>query len=195
MKSFQFALMVAVAVSISTAPASAQAERDSVVDVEVGGGYVIGSGSEDPGPSVRAYDLGIAIWPSEHWGFAVRQVRGPGQDLYRTPITSSDRTFYGPERLIYRAYTVRHRARVIGPGIGLEVGLGLMAGGYFSDLEYLYRQQQYVHVKTGPFGGFALDAFATKKVLGVFGVKGGFTYDFNGETNNFQPVVLAAIGF
>jgi hypothetical protein len=194
MKSFHFGPMVGVVLFISIAPASAQTRRGSVVDVEVGGGYVIGSGSEDPGPSVRVYDLGVAIWPSEHWGFAVRRVHGPGQDLYRTAIESSDRTFYGPERLIYRTYTVRHRG-VIGPGIGLEVGFGLMAGGYFSDLGYLYRQQQYVHVKTGPFGGFALDAFATKTILGVFGVKCGFTYDFNGETNNFQPVVLAAVGF
>jgi hypothetical protein len=45
------------------------------------------------------------------------------------------------------------------------------------------------------FGGFSLDAFATRALSRHFGIKGGLTYDFNVETNNLQPLVLGAFRF
>jgi hypothetical protein len=45
------------------------------------------------------------------------------------------------------------------------------------------------------FDGFALEAFVGRRLTRHFGVKGGVTFDFNFETTNFQPVVLASVGF
>lgn len=45
------------------------------------------------------------------------------------------------------------------------------------------------------FGGFALEGMLSRRVLRHLTIKAGATYDFNFETNNFQPLVLAALSF
>jgi hypothetical protein len=45
------------------------------------------------------------------------------------------------------------------------------------------------------FSGFALEAFAGRRITPFVRVKAGLTYDFNFETGNLQPVVLASLGF
>src|SRR5580765_6195060 len=73
----------------------AHAQRQDVVELEGGGGYVFGSGAEDPGPSLPTLDAAVVVWATERWGVAVRRVEGPGEDLYTTPAEIPDRTFLG----------------------------------------------------------------------------------------------------
>src|SRR5438874_9770334 len=106
-----FLILVAFVVA---APGAVGAQtRPSFFDVEGGGGYVMGGGAEDPGPSLATYDVGLAAWPTRSVGLAVRVVRGPGKDLHQ-PVAISDRTFYGPEKLSYTTCTVRYRSPVRG---------------------------------------------------------------------------------
>jgi len=161
-------------------------------EIEAGGGYVFGGGAEDPGPSLASFDVGTVFWPVAHWGVAFGLVRGPGED-HHDPVEGYDRTFFGPENLAYWTITARYRRETRYSLVG-EIGFGLMGGGRFSDLEYLHAQQRWIHVKT-VFGGFVLETFWSRPITRHLGVKGGVTFDFNVETNNLQPVLLATVRF
>lgn len=45
------------------------------------------------------------------------------------------------------------------------------------------------------FGGFALEALATRRLASYVALKAGLTWDFNFDTSNFQPVAFAVIRF
>jgi hypothetical protein len=82
------------------------------------------------------------------------------------------------------------------PSFGVEAGFGLMFDGRFATV------QEFVDPALGRraepdnfFGGFSFEGLVTRALSRHFGIKGGVTYDFNFETNNFQPVVLGTIRF
>ncbi|HEY3044435.1 MAG TPA: hypothetical protein VGJ39_10440 [Vicinamibacterales bacterium] len=164
------------------------------VEVELGGGYVFGSGAEDPGPSLPVFDAGVAFWPSARWGIAVRVVDGPGEDLHE-PVVFMDRTFFGTGHLRYWTVTARHR-RALRPTWGVEIGAGLMTNGRFASVWTFTDQPESRHAGGGSdFAGLSLEGLATKTLSRHFAIKGGVTYDFNVETNNLQPVVLGTVRF
>jgi hypothetical protein len=166
--------------------------RWPIAALELGGGYIFGGGAENPGPSVASYDLGGVFWLTSRWGGAVRVVHGPGQDFHE-PISSGDRTFFGPENVRYTIVTVRYRWPVR-PRTFLEIGGGLMVRGRFTDQEQLHATGQVLHAASD-FGGLSIEALVSRHFTRALGVKAGITYDFNPETTNLQPVVLGTIGF
>ena len=171
----------------------AYAQRQGVVEFEGGGGYVFGSGAEDPGPSLPTLDAAIVVWATERWGVAVGRVEGPGEDLY-APVESLDRTFLGVGHLHYWTITARHR-RSISRDLGLEIGFGMMFDEKFGTIEMFRNSPRRVSVPNGPAYGLSLEALVTHPVARHFAVKAGVTYDFEFETNHFQPVALAVVRF
>jgi len=173
----------------------AHAQRPDVVEIEGGGGYVFGSGAEDPGPSLPTVDATIVVWATKSWGVAVRRVEGPSEDFYTTPIEIPDRTFLGVGHLHYWTVTARHR-RSLSRALGLELGGGMMFDGRFEDIE-MFRDPGIgrVAAPNGPAYGFSLEALVTHGLARRFAVKAGVTYDLNVETNHFQPVALAVVRF
>jgi hypothetical protein len=169
------------------------AQDDPFLELEAGGGYVVGGGAEDPGPSLGTYDLAVAVWPVRRWGVAYRIVRGPGNDLLKPPIEGGDRLFLGSGRLNYSTVTVRYR-RPTPKSTFTEIGFGIMKGGQFADLMYIKALERQVEAETH-FSGFALEGFVGRRLTRFLRLKSGITYDFNFETGNFQPVVLASFGF
>src|SRR5437870_759657 len=102
----------------------AYAQQQDVVEIEGGAGYVFGSGTEDPGPSLPTLVLAVVGWPTEHWGVAMRRVQGPGEDLYATPVEIPDRTFLGLGHVRYWTVTARHRGSLCrDPGLALGCGI------------------------------------------------------------------------
>lgn len=164
-----------------------------IAALELGGGYIVGGGAENPGPSVASYDIGGVFWLTSRWGGAVRVVHGPGQDFYDEPVSSGDRTFFGPENVRYTTVTVRHRWPVRRRDF-LEIGGGLMLHGRFTDQEQLHATGQVLHAALD-FGGLSLEALFSRQFTRAVGIKAGITYDFNPETTNLQPVILGTIGF
>lgn len=173
-------LLVAVPVSAQT------------LEFEGGVGYVFGRGVEDAGPSLVSYDGGVIIWPLHSVGFAVRLVRGPGNDFH-APVPAGDRTWYGLEKLSYTTYTVRVRGPMTRT-MGLELGAGAMMNGQFSQQAFLYKTQSFIHIPI-TFSGLALEGLVTRRLTKRFALKAGITCDFNFETVNIQPVVMGSIGF
>ena len=55
------------------------------------------------------YDVGIALWLNEHWGIAGRHVRAPGDDMWDSPVETTDRIFSGQGNLQYTTVTARRR--------------------------------------------------------------------------------------
>jgi hypothetical protein len=174
---------------------SAHAQRQDVVELEGGGGYLFGSGAEDPGPSVPTVDAAIVVWAAPRWGVAVRRVEGPGEDLYTPPIEIPDRTFLGVGHLRYWTVTARHR-RPISRDLGFEIGFGLMFDDTFDDIE-MFRDPGIgrIAARNGPAYGLSLEALVTHALARRFALKAGVTYDFNVETNHLQPVALAVVRF
>ena len=165
-----------------------------IFEIEMGGGYVVGSGSEEPGPSLPAFDAGVAFWPSAHWGVAVRRVEGPGEDLHE-PRVFGDRTFLGTGHLRYWTFTARHR-RALTPSWGLETGFGVMAAGHFAEVWTFNDAPLDRHASLlASYWGFSLEGFATRALSRHFGIKAGVTYDFVVETNSLQPLVLGVVRF
>jgi hypothetical protein len=120
-------------------------------------------------------------------------VRGPGNDLYDPPIEGGDRLFLGFGDLRYSTVTVRYRHDT--PKSTLtEIGFGILHGGRFADFMYSKSLERQVEAEI-VFDGLALEAFVGRRITRHFAVKGGVTFDFNFETTNFQPVILASVGF
>lgn len=179
--------VVALVVSLTPSPTLAQH-----VELGAGGGYVFGSGVENPGPSLPSLDGSVAVWPLSHWGVAYRRVSAPGEDLWDTPSQDGDRTYLGEGHLRYWAVTGRDR-RLLGSSTGVQVGLGLQKGGQFSSV-WILRGQRRVDPSIF-FNGIAVEAFVTRRLRRHLTIHAGATFDFNIETNNLQPVVLAVVGF
>jgi len=169
------------------APAWAQ-----TVEIELGGGYVVGGGAEDPGPSLPAFDVGVAFWATEHWGVAVRRVEAPGEDLHE-PSVGGDRTFLGSGHLAYWTVTARRRSSVT-TRLGLELGFGLLLDGRFATIAMLHEPPRRLEMGTS-FGGFSLEALLTRELWSHLAIKMGATFDSNFETTNLQPLVVGAIRF
>ncbi len=171
----------------------AYAQRRNVVEFEGGGGYVFGSGTESPGPSLPTLDGAVVVWATPRWGVALRRVAGPGEDLYATPLEGSDRTFLGTGHLYYWTVTARHR-RSLSRDFGLEVGFGVMLDEK-SDSIVMFRNPPRRDSVPEVASGFSLEALVTHPLGRHFAVKAGTTYDFVVEVNHFQPVALAVVGF
>jgi hypothetical protein len=72
-------------------------------------------------PAIPTVEIGMAGWPSRHWGVGVRLVRGPGEDV-ENPVFGGDRTFLGAGHLWM--WTVTNRYRIgsfeLGAGAGFH---------------------------------------------------------------------------
>jgi hypothetical protein len=183
-------LLLAVLAS-AACPYHAYAQR---VEIELGGGYVVGGGVENPGPSLPTFDAGVVVWLWPRWGVALRVVEGPGEDLHE-PVVGFDRTFLGQADLHYWTVTVRHRIALTRHR-GFELGFGQLFGGRFATVQEFHNPRQRVRTPDTffPLGG-ALEAFITQALGRHLAVKAGLTFDFNIETTNFQPVAMGVIRF
>lgn len=168
-----------------------------MVELAAGPGFVFGGGSEDPGPSLPSYDIGVVLWPFARWGVAGRLVRAPGEDLYPNPLPSYDRTFLGREKLSYYTFGARYRRFPV-PRHEMNLGFGLMVGGEFRTI-VSFQQPGGPPIRRSHrdtfFNGFYVEGLWGWRLYRHLGVKGGVTFDFNFETNNLQPVVLAVVSF
>lgn len=172
------------------------AQHHDRFEFQVGGGYGWGGGGENPAPSLPAYDVGLAVWLSDHWGIAGRRTWAPGQDLYDPPRPGGDRIFAGKEKLQYWTVTARRRW-FLARSTDLNIGFGLMLGGSFEYVEYLTvpgEPPRRIHPEA-EFGGFSLELLVGHKLSRYIGVKGGFTGDFNFETANTQLVGMLVFSF
>ena len=171
----------------------ASAQTRPAIELEGGGGYVFGGGSENPGPSLPTLDAAIVVWPGKRWGLAARVVRGPGEDLH-TPVESLDRTFLGSGHLQYWTATLRHR-RLLRADLGLEIGAGMLFGGEFASVQMFHNPPRRVAAPDNFFNGLSVEALVTRGLARSLAVKAGLTCDFNVETVNLQPVALGVIRF
>lgn len=172
----------------------AYAQRRNVVELEGGGGYVFGSGTEGSGPSLPTLDAAVVVWASEHWGVALRRVAGPGEDLVANPVQRGDRTFLGHGHVHYWTVTARHR-RSVSRHLGLEVGGGMMLDDKYDIIEMFGDPPRRLSGQIQSSYGFSLEALVTHSLARHFAVKAGVTYDFVVETNHLQPVALAVVRF
>ena len=104
-----------------------------------------------------------------------------------------DRIFSGEGNLRYTTVTARRRLVHGKRYFELNIGFGLMLGGSYEDIDFLKRSGQ-PPLRLRPetsFGGFALELLVGRKLSRHFGVKVGFTEDFNFATTNTQFVGLA----
>jgi len=79
--------------------------------------------------------------------------------------------------------------------LGLEIGFGMMFDERFGTIEMFRDPPRRVSALNGPTNGLSLEALVTRRLARHFTVKAGVTCDFVVETNHFQPVALAVIGF
>ena len=123
-------------------------------------------------------------------------MRAPGDDMWDSPVETTDRIFSGQGNLQYTTVTARRRW-FIASGTELNIGFGLMLEGSYEGVSFLKRSGQpplLLRTETS-FGGFALELLVGRKLSRHFGVKAGFTEDFNLETNNTQLVGLVVFSF
>ena len=164
-------------------------DRDTL-ELQFAGGYVWGGGVENPGPSLMTYNVGVAVWLSDHWGVAARHVGGPGTDPWSEPAVYYDRTVIGLGNLRYTTVTARRRW-LTSDGLHVDIGFGLLFNGSYEFIERPGNRSQ-----AGVFfGGASLEVFIGRRLSRHFRVKGGFTEDFNIETANTQLLGLAVVGF
>lgn len=183
-------LAKALLIGSLSAPVLAQ-DRDTL-ELQFGGGYVWGGGSENPGPSLITYNVGVAVWLSDHWGIAARHVGGPGTDPWSEPAVHYNRTVIGLGNLRYTTVTARRRW-LASDGMHLDIGIGFLFNGSYEDIE---RPKPRGRSQAGAFfGGASLEVFVGRRLSRHFRVKGGFTEDFNIETANTQLLGLAVVGF
>jgi hypothetical protein len=168
---------------------------DHRVELQGGGGYVFGSGS-DSGPSLPVFDVGIVFWFDERWGVAGRHVRGWGEDIREEPEPSGARLFISKDDLSYTTLTVRHR-RGLREDLELNLGFGLLVGGRSeSTLEQVRPGGPPERTGiTNKFNGFSLEALIGYRLTPNVSIKAGVTEDFNFDVANTQPVVLLVLSF
>jgi hypothetical protein len=182
--------LLVTALLMAALPGSTQAQ---IVELEAGGGYVVGGGAENPGPSLPVLDVGIVFWPTEKWGVAARLVDGPGEDLHE-PNVSTDRTFLGTGYLRYWTLTARRRWDVR-PALGLELGFGLLFDGRFASIQLFHDPPRRSTEPDLFFNGFSLEGLVAPHLSKHFGVKAGVICEGNFETTNLQPIILGTLRF
>ena len=190
------ALVVATMVLIGPLLSPVLAQDRDTVELQLGGGYVWDGGNENPAPSLPTYNVGFAVWMSDHWGFAARHVRGPGDDLWDPPYDAGDYYAAGIGNLRYTTVTTRRRWFMTG-GTQLDVGFGLMLNGSYEYIN-LGKRPGLPPLRMGGgrtrFFGLSLELLVGRKLSQHFGIKVGSTADFNPETTSTQLVGLAVIG-
>ena len=180
------------ALLIGSLSAPVLAQHRDTFELQFGGGYVWGGGIENPGPSLMTYNVGVAVWLSDHWGVAARHVGGPGTDPWSEPAVLYDRTEIGLGNLRYTTVTARRRW-LTSDGMLVDIGFGLLFNGSYESIE---QPKPRGRSPAGAFfGGASLEVFIGHRLSRHFRVKGGFTEDFNIETANTQLVGLAVVGF
>jgi hypothetical protein len=125
-----------LAIVIFLVPAAALGQSRSTIEIELGPGFALGGGSENPAPSLPTLSLGAAFWLVERWGLTVTHVRSHGKDLREPPVESIDRVFAGAEDLRYTRAVARYRRRVVNAG-DVVLGVGFVLGGSFTDIDFL----------------------------------------------------------
>ncbi len=183
--------LLVTALLMGTLPGPAQAQ---MLEVEAGGGYVVGGGAENPGPSLPVLNVGIVFWPTEKWGVAARIVDGPGEDLYEPSVRITDRTFLGTGYLRYWTVTARRRWDVR-PALGLELGFGLLFDGRFATIQLFHDPPRRSTEPDLFFNGLSLEALVSPHLSKHVGLKVGVICEGNFETTNLQPVVLGTLRF
>lgn len=186
--------VMAVAVSLGIAPMPAHGQSGPRFSVEGGPGFAVGSGTEDPAPSLPTVSLGAGLWLGRQWGIAVAHVRGIGEDRVDPPVDGGDRLFAGKEALQYTRAVMRYR-RSMGPG-DLVAGAGLVLGASYVYLDYLKTPSGLRRLKpTTSWGGIGLEMYFDRRVSRHVHVRVGATLDTGIETTVVQPVLLGVIGF
>jgi hypothetical protein len=176
-------------------PSGVSGQSSSTIDVELGLGFAAGGGLENPAPSLPTLSLGAGFWLTERWGLAVAHVRSYGEDLSDPPVDSTDRVFAGAEELRYTRAVGRYR-RDVGAAGDIVLGFGLVLGASFVDIVFLKTPIGLQRLRpTTKWGGFTVEGYFQRAILGHLGVRAGGTLDTGTETTVFQPVVLGIVTF
>jgi hypothetical protein len=174
-------------------PAAAQERR--WLEFELGTGFGMGGGSEDVAPSTGMGSFGVTVWPAPGFGLGVVRVVGLGYELRNDFVDSIDRVFLGAGGLEYLRVALRLR-RPVAPGVTAVFGVGMVTVGKFSTVALLKRPLDRPRVDMGTtWLGFGTEMYVDSRLTRWFSLRGGVTFDFNGETSVFQPVALAVVGF
>jgi hypothetical protein len=182
--------LAVLALAGSVTSADAQTGPDPRLEAELGAGYVIGTGPENGGHSLFAYNLALAGWPWARWGIALRAVHAPG-DLPELTIDVAESTRFSNGRLRYWALTVRRRQTTA--GLSWEYGFGIVPTGHYATVRRVDntpRRSADVGV-----GGYVFEVFGTKAVGRHVAVKAGGTWIGSHETSFLQPVAAAVVRF
>ena len=177
-----------MALSVSIVIGCAYPSRAQVVEGEFGVGRVLHGE-----PAVPTVEIGIAVWPSAHWGVAARLVRGLGEDV-RNPFVGGDRTFLGTTHLRLWTLTTRYRLR------GVEVGAGFGSHRY-DDIVILHFVDPYrpdapmrQSVPVGWDASVTFEALYKHTLWRHFGIKAGVMCDAWFEGADYvRPVLLATV--
>jgi len=179
---------------LAVTPAAAQAP--SRLDLEVGPGYSIGTGLEDPAPDLGTMSLGATMWLSRTWGVALVRVASYGDDLYDEPFDSGSAITRGTTELRYVRLTARHR-RTVGEKWGLVLGAGIVARASFRDVSDLRSASGLVRFE-GPeirWGGLSAEIYVDRSLLRHLSLRAGLSLDTGTETTVFLPAVVAVVRF
>lgn len=167
----QVVAIALVVVGVSTD--AVRAQSDGVKgELLVGAGYLWAHSA----PDFRAYDIGVAVWLSEHWGVAGRFVQAVGHDVAG---------WAGAPR--YSILTARYRGFVTRE-IDLTVGMGARVTG---SREVVWMEDR------EPWGeGVVLELLVGRTLSKHVGIKGGVTFQGDWREDLLVlPVVLAVVAF
>lgn len=188
MHRFRDTMVLLVALSIPAA-AAAQAR----VEVVPGIGYAIGSGAEDPAPSLGTWSVGAGLWPLRTWGIGVDVVRSYGQDRQRVcGSCSGERDLVSATALRYTRWSVRHRiGRAATTGL---VHAGIVTGGRFEHVVQVRGDARHLRSAIS-WGGLSVGAMLEHPIRPWLAGRAGVSVDTNIETTVVLPALQLVARF
>ena len=191
-------LTLSVMLSAAAVPAAAQS-----APVEISGaiGYSAAEGSLPP--DLIVFGAGVAVWPSDHWGFAWSMSYGPGEQqvdpppgVSSGPTRPGDRVPVAARNLLLHRLTLRYR-REVTQTLGFTLGAGALIQGRYDEVELFAEGSSQVVRRTfrDQWGGFSTEALIQMRTSSVLSFQAGLIVDFALDRWYYQPVALAVVGF
>jgi hypothetical protein len=192
-------LLIVAILLVAPEPAEAQ-EAIQRLDVEVGLGYAIGGGLEEPGPTLPRVNVGVVVWFAGRFGVALGYVRGFGEDTTdsQEPLEDlGDRRLLAQKDLRYFRASFRYKHEISRALVdSVEFGGGMIIDGSFTRVSaQLASDGTKIRTFEQEWGALAAEFFAAKRLGRHFGLKAGATFDFNFDTHFLTPVFMGVASF